>query len=412
MKSILDKQPGYIICHYAEIGIKGKNRKYFERKLKENVKNTIRTIGTGLLEKSKLVQGRLLLTLTVEGQDHLSEILANLGQVFGIAYYAPAYRVAPELEIIQSAALELLQRVQFQTFRITTRKTDRGFPVSSHRTNELVGAYIVEQLGSKVKLKDSDANCRIDLFYQAAFLYTERLEGPGGLPVGVSGKVALMLSGGIDSPVAGYFALKRGVTLMAIHFHSMPYTTETALDKVRELVKKLNIYQPRIKVILVALTPIQQEILTKTDERYRVILYRRFMFRIAERLAGREGAHALVTGESLGQVASQTVENMAVIEETIKMPVLRPLIGMDKKEIIAVAEKIDTYSISIQPHIDCCTLFVPKHPATKAKSAAVARCETNLDVENLVCEAVKTAELEIVSDASQAEKIDHEIHPC
>ena len=404
MKSILDKQPGYIICHYAEIGIKGKNRKYFERKLKENVKNTIRTIRTGLLEKSKLVQGRLLLTLTAEGQDHLSEILAILGQVFGIAYYAPAYRVAPELEIIQSATLELLQGVEFQTFRITTRKTDRDFPVSAHRTNELVGAHVVEQLGSKVKLKDPDANCRIDLFYQAAFLYTERLEGPGGLPVGVSGKVALMLSGGIDSPVAGYFTLKRGVNLMAIHFHSLPYTTETALDKVRELVKKLNIYQPRIKVILVALTPIQQEILIKTDERYRVILYRRFMFRIAERLAGREGAHALVTGESLGQVASQTVENMAVIEETIKMPVLRPLIGMDKKEIIAVAEKIDTYSISIQPHIDCCTLFVPKHPATKAKSVAVARCETDLDVEGLVCEAVETAELEIVSVASQAEK--------
>ncbi|MBC8402910.1 MAG: tRNA 4-thiouridine(8) synthase ThiI, partial [Candidatus Marinimicrobia bacterium] len=287
MKSILDKQPGYIICHYAEIGIKGKNRKYFERKLKENVKNTIRTIRTGLLEKSKLVQGRLLLTLTAEGQDHLSEILAILGQVFGIAYYAPAYRVAPELEIIQSATLELLQGVEFQTFRITTRKTDRDFPVSAHRTNELVGAHVVEQLGSKVKLKDPDANCRIDLFYQAAFLYTERLEGPGGLPVGVSGKVALMLSGGIDSPVAGYFTLKRGVNLMAIHFHSLPYTTETALDKVRELVKKLNIYQPRIKVILVALTPIQQEILIKTDERYRVILYRRFMFRIAERLAGR-----------------------------------------------------------------------------------------------------------------------------
>ncbi|MBC8401747.1 MAG: tRNA 4-thiouridine(8) synthase ThiI [Candidatus Marinimicrobia bacterium] len=400
----MNKHPDHIICHYAEIGIKGKNRNYFERKLKENVKNTIRTIRTGLLEKSKLVQGRLLLTLTAEGQDRLPEILAILRYVFGIAYYAPAYRVAPELEIIQSAALELLQGVEFQTFRITTRKTDRDFPVSAHRTNELVGAHVVKQLGSKVKLKEPDVNCRIDLFYQAAFLYTERLAGPGGLPVGVSGKVALMLSGGIDSPVAGYFALKRGVNLMAIHFHSLPYTTETALDKVRELVKKLNIYQPRIKVMLVALTPIQQEILTKTDEKYRVILYRRFMFRIAERLAGREGAHALVTGESLGQVASQTVENMAVIEETIKMPVLRPLIGMDKKEIIAVAEKIDTYSISIQPHIDCCTLFVPKHPATKAKSVAVARCETDLDVEGLVCEAVETAELEIVSVASQAEK--------
>ncbi len=396
MDSNLSKYPDYIICHYAEIGIKGKNRNYFERKLQDNVKQAIRSIELGLLEKSKLVQGRLLLKLSDSGIEQQENILAALSRVFGIAYYMPAYLVEADLDAIQVATLELLNRSKFETFRITTRKTDRNFPFSAHRMNELVGAHIVEHMGSTVKLKNPDLNCRIDLFYQSAFLYVDRQEGAGGLPVGVSGRVALMLSGGIDSPVAGYYALKRGVNLIAIHFHSLPYTTETALEKVRELVGKLNVYQPKIQLYLIALTPIQQEILTKTDEKYRVILYRRFMFRIAEKLALQNHAQALITGESLGQVASQTVENMAVIEETVKIPVLRPLIGMDKKEIISMAEKIDTYAISIQPHVDCCTLFVPKHPATKAKLIDVQKCEQELDVEGLVTQAVNESEMEII----------------
>ncbi|NQU28248.1 MAG: tRNA 4-thiouridine(8) synthase ThiI [Candidatus Marinimicrobia bacterium] len=397
MKSKLDNRPGYIICHYAEIGTKGKNRNYFERKLKDNIRFAIKSISPGLVEKTKLIQGRLLLKLSPSGQDQLENICNVLDRIFGLAYYAPAFQIAAEMEAINDFALHLIEKEDFSNFRITTRKADQSFPVSAHRTNEIVGAHIVEQLGKKVRLKNPELNCRIDLFFQSAFIYLKRYEGPGGLPVGVSGRVALMLSGGIDSPVAGYYALKRGVNLMAIHFHSLPYTTETALDKVRELLHKLNIYQSRIKLYLVALTPIQQEILTRTAEKYRVILYRRFMFRIAEQLARQEEAHALVTGESIGQVASQTVENLAVIEEIVKMPVLRPLISMDKKEIIQVAEQIDTYKISIQPHIDCCTLFVPKHPATKAKARDVEACEAKLDIEGLVKTAVETAEMELVS---------------
>ncbi len=389
-------QPEYIICHYAEIGLKGKNREYFERKLKDNIKYAIRGIEPGLLHKTKRIQGRILLHLSETGRGKLNEILDRIGKVFGVAYYAPAYRIDQDLDEIKEFAHSLIKRRAFTTFRITTRRTDPNFPYSAHRMNEMVGAFIVDKLDKKVKLKGADLDCRIDLFYQNAFIYLDRYEGLGGLPVGASGKAALMLSGGIDSPVAGYYTLKRGVQLVAIHFHSMPYTTETALEKVRGLIKKLVVFQGRIKVILVALTPIQQEILVKTDEKYRVILYRRFMLRIAQKLADREGIKALVTGESLGQVASQTIENLAVIEESVKIPVLRPLIGMDKQEIISVAQKINTYELSIQPHLDCCTLFVPKHPATKARLKDVVFNEEKLAVDGLIEEAVETASEEVI----------------
>ncbi len=397
MENITSRLPDHIICHYAEIGIKGKNRDYFERRLKENIKYAVRLIEPGLLVKTMRIQGRILLRLSEAGQNRIEDILTTLGKIFGIAYFAPVYQIDPDLDVFNATALEMLSAMEFENFRISTRKADRNFAHSAHRVNELVGAHIVDNLGKKVRLKNPEVNCRIDLFYNSAFIYTRRIEGPGGLPVGVSGNIALMLSGGIDSPVAAYYALKRGANLVAIHFHSMPYTTETALEKVEQLAGRLNHYQPRIKLILVALTPIQQEILVKTDEKYRVILYRRFMFRITEALARKEGLSAIVTGESLGQVASQTIENMAVIEECTNIPVLRPLIGMDKKEIIELAGKIDTYDISIQPHIDCCTLFVPKHPATKARLIDIERSESNLDVDGLVGDAVNSAETRFIS---------------
>ncbi|MFH1852321.1 MAG: tRNA uracil 4-sulfurtransferase ThiI [Candidatus Neomarinimicrobiota bacterium] len=393
----VQEKPRHIICHYAEIALKGANRNYFTGRLRDNIRVAIKSLEPGLAENVKLVQNRILIKLTVRGQERLDDILEVLGRVFGLAYFVPAYRVPAELEAIQVAALELIGSREFDTFRITTRKADRSFPHSSHRTNELVGAFIVERLGKKVLLKNPDLDCRIDLFYQAAFLYTERIDGPGGLPVGVSGRVALMLSGGIDSPVAGYYLLKRGASLVAIHFHSQPYTTETALEKIRDLLRVLNRYQPRIKVLLVALTPIQQEILVKAEEKYRIVLYRRFMFRIARELARREDAQALITGESLGQVASQTIENIAVIQEAIDLPVLRPLIGLDKQEIIQIALKIGTYDISIQPHLDCCTLFVPERPATQARLSDIRRNEMELDIEKLVAVAVDTAEMEIIT---------------
>ncbi len=389
-------RPPYIIIHYAEIGVKGKNRSFFERKLQDNVKRTLRSVGPGLLEQSRRIQSRLLVTLTAAGQERLEEIIVRLQKVFGVAYFAPAWRVEPELKTIEPLVLQLLRQRDFTTFRITTRKSERGFPHSAHLTNELVGATVVEQMQKPVKLKGADVDCRIDLFYQSAFVYCDRYEGPGGLPVGSSGRVTLMLSGGIDSPVAAYYAAKRGVNLVAVHFHSLPYTTETAIEKIRQLIRVLNDYQPRIKLYLVALTPIQQEILVNTDEKLRVVLYRRFMFRITEEIARREGAQAIITGESIGQVASQTIENMAVIDDCIKLPVLRPLIGFDKNEIIDQAVRIESYDISIQPHVDCCTLFVPKHPATRARLEDVLANERRLSVAELVETAVSTAEYEII----------------
>ena len=389
-------KPTHILCHYAEIGLKGQNRIFFENKLKSNLKTCLKNDCPASIDSIKHLRGRLLISLTEKGRDSLPTIIESLKNVFGLAYFAPAVKSDPDLDILTKKAVRLLSESDFDTFRITTRKTYSNVDFSSQKANEIIGAAVVNQLNKRVNLNHPEANCHIDLIQSRAYLYIQKIPGPGGLPVGSSGKVVVMLSGGIDSPVAAYYIMKRGARSVFVHFHALPHVSPASIEKVRSMVTVLNKYQFRSKLILVPFAPIQDEILVRSDPRYRVILYRRFMLRISERIAQRESAKAIVTGESLGQVASQTLENIGVVGRVTSLPILRPLIGSDKQEIIARAREIGTYDISILPHQDCCTLYVPRHPITKARLRDVEFCEENLTLTDLVDHAMNNIEVEFV----------------
>jgi len=384
-----------ILCHYGEIGLKGKNRSYFEKKLQSNIRSTFQLFHPNGLESVDRLFGRLVIRLSESGQSDLSSIEQSLKKVCGIVYFAPAININPEIEEITTNAVAIMDDGKKTSFRVTARRTDKNFPKSSQKINEEVGAAILEKTGKTVNLGFPDKTCFIDVVDGEAFVYTEKISGQGGLPVGVSGKIMSLLSGGIDSPVASYYAMKRGATVSCVHFHSVPYTNEASIEKVREMIQKLTAFQQEIKLYLVELASIQKEVMVLTEEKYRIILYRRFMVRIAEVLAKKHRCGGLITGDSLGQVASQTLENMGVIEEAIDLPLLRPLIGLDKLEIIDKAKEIETYDISIQPDQDCCALFVPNHPATKARIQEILVEEEKLDVEGMVKDAVNNVTMEI-----------------
>ena len=380
----------YVVCHYHEIGLKGKNRKFFEEKLVENIK---RALKPDYFESVRRISGRLLVKLTKKGARKQKQIQSSLKKVFGIAYFAFAVNSDQKAEKIKEKALELLKDKKFKSFRTTTQRSKKEFPLTSQQINEQVGEFIVEKLIKKVDLKNPDLTCFIEIVENFAFLYLEKIKGPGGLPTGVSSQAIVLLSGGIDSPVAAYQILKRGVKAIFLHFHSFPYTDQASIEKVGEIVELLSRYQGKSKLYLIPFAKIQEQILTKTPAKLRVVLYRRMMMKIAQKIAEKEKALALVTGESVGQVASQTLENIKVIEEVVDLPVFRPLIGQDKQEIIDQAKEIGTFKISIIPHQDCCSRFLPKHPATKARLDEVKKAEENLDIEELVNSAIAETEI-------------------
>ena len=376
--------PTHILCHYGEIGTKGKNRRQFERKLKDNMKAGLKATCPGSYAEIRTVRGRIVIELSEIGNDSLDSMKEVLRNTFGLVYFAPATRMEQKKEILEAAALELVKTLPGESFRITTRRSDPNIPLSTQKMNEEIGAAVVEKLGKTVDLTQPDVNCHIDLVEDSAFVYAHRIDGFGGLPVGMGGKVLSMISGGIDSPVATWQMMKRGAFINYLHFHSVPYTSDASIKKVLDVIKVFQKHQLRATLFLAELAPIQEEVIEKCQEKYRIILYRRFMFRIAEALAKREGAHAVITGESLGQVASQTIENMETIEAVTSMPILRPLVGMDKQEIVNRSKEIGTYDISILPDEDCCAYFQPKQPATKATVEQLQKAEENLDVEALV----------------------------
>ena len=382
-----------ILCHYAEVGLKLGNRRFFENWLRQNIKAALnRTIPNKKFTVQRLY-GRIMIELDDDPIINQEEITQALSNTFGLAYFAFAKYVAQEIKGIREMALAALQDKEFDTFKIKTRRPDQQFLFNAQQVNEDVGAFILSKMDKTVQLKDPDITCYIDIVQGAVYIYTEKIPGPGGLPTGANGKVVGLLSGGIDSPVASILAMKRGAAVTFVHFHSVPLTTEESIEKVKQITTVLSHYQSRIHLYLVALTPIQKEIMVKTKEKYRIILYRRFMFRIAEIIARKEKARALVTGESLGQVASQTLDNIAAIEAVSSMPILRPLIGLDKLEIINLAKDYGTYDISILPDQDCCSLFLPKSPATKAKKQFIEAEEENLAVDNLVQDAIDSIEI-------------------
>ncbi len=379
------------LCHYSEIGLKKGNRTYFERILEQNMRKSLQT----LLPKAAFNIQKTNKRFIVEFKDDVApeQVEQALSYIFGIVNYARVRVVPPDIQAIGQAAVELVSQKDGQTFAIVTRRADKHFPMNSQKVNREVGAQVVEATGKGVNLSRPDITCHIEIMKHKVLVYVDKRPGPGGLPVSSSGKVLVLLSGGFDSAVASYFALKRGAKCTFIHFHSYPYTTRASQDKVIELARQLNRYQFQSRLHMVPFAETQEDIVFNTPERYRVILYRRFMMRIAERLAYREGLKAIVTGESLGQVASQTLENLGAIEQVTTLPILRPLIGMDKNEIIAVARRIGTYDISVKPHDDACTRFMPKHPETRAKIENVLEIEKNLDVNGLVDKAFEKIEI-------------------
>ncbi|MBZ9572864.1 tRNA 4-thiouridine(8) synthase ThiI [Patescibacteria group bacterium] len=386
----------YIICHYAEIGLKGKNRKFFEEKLVENIK---KSLPGNSYKKVKRISGRILIELKEQVKENL--IKKSLKNVFGLAFFAFGKSCPQKIEAIKKKAVEILKDKKFKSFRIETRRSKKDFPLTSQQINEKVGEYVLRKLaphqtkgsGVRVDLKNPDITCFIEIVEKYAFLYLEKIKGPGGLPVGVSGKAISLLSGGIDSPVASFYGQKRGIKIIFLHFTSYPFTKQSSVEKAKKIVKILNKFQFQSKLYSVPFTEIQKEILLKTKAKLRVVLYRRFMFRIAEVLAKKEKAKALITGESVGQVASQTLENIGVIETAVDLPVLRPLIGMDKEDIIKKAKEIGTFDTSILPAEDCCQRFLPKHPETKAGLREVKKEEEKLEVDNLIKEAIKKAKV-------------------
>jgi len=393
---MLSKIPTHIICHYSEIGLKGKNRNFFEKKLKENIKISLDSHVPDSFVSIKRLRGRFLIKLTETGQNSTSPIKEILINIFGLAYFAFAFESAPDMNVIKSDSLELMKRLEFNTFRVTARRIDLRFPYTSQQLNEDVGEVIFEKLNKGVNLKYPEATCFIDVLDEGTFLFTEKIQSAKGLPIGVSGTAVVMLSGGIDSPVAAYYAMKRGMLVIYVHFHSVPLVSEASVEKVRDTVSILKKYQPKSKLYLMKFAAIQQQIMVDCNEKLRVVLYRRYMMKITEKVAELENAKAIYTGEALGQVASQTIENITVVEESVDLPIMRPLIGFDKLDIIAKAQEIGTYEISILPHEDCCTLYVPKHPATKARLIDIQKNEASLDSDTLIEESLNTAEIEIV----------------
>ncbi|HEX2482523.1 MAG TPA: tRNA uracil 4-sulfurtransferase ThiI [Methylomirabilota bacterium] len=368
-----------VVVHYHEISLKGGNRPLFLRRLGRNLIQS--TAGCGVRGVRRL-PGRLVLEL--EPDADLPRVQERLVAVFGIAYFAPALSLPPAWPAVQAAVLQLLEGRSFASFRITARRTFKVFPMPSDEVNRELGTLVLRHFATRVDLTEPELTVRVDLLPAEALVFVDRVAGPGGLPVGVSGRVAALLSGGIDSPVAARRLQKRGCEVEFVHFHSAPYLPDTSQRKTRMLVERLVRHQFAARLWLVPFGEIQREVVLGTPAPLRVVVYRRLMARIAEAIARKTGALALVTGESLGQVASQTLENLARTTEVVGMPVLRPLIGTDKEEIIREARAIGTYEISIEPDQDCCTLFVPRHPETRASVEAVREAELRLDVARLV----------------------------
>jgi tRNA uracil 4-sulfurtransferase len=378
-----------IVIHYQEIALKGKNRPWFVARLVRNLKEATKDLD---VQRVQALQGRIELVLGPEAAWEAAR--DRVAGVFGIANFAKAGRAPLDVDAIAQEILKDLGPENPPTFRLSARRSDKRFPMSSPQIEREVGGRIKEARGWTVNLGKPDFTIHVETLTNEAFYYFGKERGAGGLPVGASGKVACLLSGGIDSPVAAWRMMRRGCRVIFVHFHSYPILSRASQEKARELARLLTRFQNRSRLLLVPFGEIQQRVVLAVAPPLRVVVYRRLMMRIAERIARLHRAQGLVTGEVVGQVASQTLENMATIGSVVSMPVLRPLVGMDKEEITAEAERLKTYPISIIPDQDCCTLFTPKHPATKAKRHEVERAEAELPVGEIVEQAVAAAAVE------------------
>jgi len=378
-----------VLVRYHEVALKKGNRPYFIEMLRRNLRSSLIDLD---LKEIKNLPGRLLILLGDGAEPE--QVRRRLERVFGVANFSFVERTPTDLESLKDGILDSLNGRQFGSFRIDTKRADKNFPLTSPEINRALGAAVKERSGARVDLENAELTISVEVLPRDAFFGFDKIPGPGGLPVGVSGKVLSLISGGIDSPVAAYRMMQRGCRIAFIHFHSVPYLDRTSQEKVRELVKLLTAHQFSSRLYLIPFGEIQRQIVAAVSRPLRVVLYRRMMVRIAEAIAKKEKAQALVTGESLAQVASQTLENLSVIEQAANLSILRPLVGMDKQEIIDQARKIGTFDTSAIPDQDCCQLFVPQHPATKAKLGDVEKAESSLDVSGLTQLGVEGAKIE------------------
>ncbi len=385
----------HVVVHYSEIALKGRNRPRFEQLLRRQLRRVLAPLGSVVVRR---LFGRLLVELTPDTE--FEEVSRRVSQVFGVAYFSRASVLEPTLEGIQQGVDSLVDRTAFETFGVRVRRADKKYPWTSTELNRDLGARIVERTGKRVNLSNPDLWIDLHLLSEEAILLWQKIPGPGGLPVGSAGRAVSLISGGIDSPAASYRMLKRGLALVYAHFHSAPFTSAASQHKVRDLVAHLAVYQGAVGLYQIPFGEIQQTLVREAPAEPRIVLYRRIMIRVAEAIAEREGALALVTGDSLGQVSSQTLANLDTIGRPATLPVLRPLIGLDKVEIIDLAEKIGTYEISIEPDEDCCSYLMPRRPATWTRPDSIDAIERGLDVKGLVAEALAGARRERIEPLS------------
>ena len=379
-----------LVVHYHEISLKRGNRPLFLRHLRRNLERALADVGGAAVQQ---LSGRILIDL--EGHPAPDAVRERITRVFGVASATVAYRSPSTLPAMKAVLGRLLEGRAFPSFRISARRAFKTYPMTSVELNRALGAFVLERVPTRVDLEHAAQDIRVEVLPAETYIALDRVEGPGGLPVGAGGTVTALLSGGIDSPVAAWRMMKRGCRVVFVHFHSVPYLPATSQAKARALVERLTEWQYTSRLHLVPFGEIQREVVLSVPPPLRVIVYRRLMLRIAEAIARRSGSLALATGESLGQVASQTLENIACIDAAATLPVLRPLIGMDKLEITAQAQQLGTFDISIEPDADCCTLFTPKHPATRTTLEEIAAAESKLDLPRLTTSGADSATLEI-----------------
>ncbi|WP_347862572.1 tRNA uracil 4-sulfurtransferase ThiI [Salimicrobium sp. PL1-032A] len=393
-------QFSHILIRFGEMALKGKNRKHFERQLLENVQYRLHGFKKAVVKKTR---GRMYVLLN--GEDP-HQVMEACQQVFGIYSLSFAIHIENDVEQLKEAVLHAISEdTEAKTFKISAKRADKSFPVPSDELNPILGGHILRHLdGVRVDVHDPDVELKVEIRHEGSYVTSKDYRGAGGLPIGSTGKSMIMLSGGIDSPVAGYLTMKRGVEIEAVHFHSPPYTSERAKQKVLDLAEKLSVYGKRVKIHIVPFTEIQQKIYKELPDSYGMTIMRRMMMRITERIAKEEGALAITTGESLGQVASQTMESMNAINEVTNYPVIRPLVTMDKLEIIDIAKKINTYDISIRPYEDCCTIFVPKEPKTKPDRNKTISIEQTADFSEDITKALHSREVVHIDSKKSAKQ--------
>ena len=384
-----------LLIKYGELTTKGDNRNLFINKIYDNMKLLLSNYDV------KITKNRVRMFVSVKDEE-IDEVIDIIKNIFGIHSIVLAYKVNTNIEIIKESILNIAKEVEFKTFKVETDRADKSFPIKSTDFSRDIGGLILKNIpNKKVDVHNPDYLLKIEIRNDYTYIYSKEIKALGGYPLGVAGKGLLMLSGGIDSPVAGYLAMKRGIKLECIYFESPPHTSVAAKNKVKELVHILNKYQPSITLHIINFTKIQESIYKNIDPTYMITIMRRMMYRISEKVLKERNCYVLINGESVGQVASQTLTSMQVINNVTNLPVIRPVACLDKLEIIDISKKIGTYETSILPYEDCCTIFLPKHPVINPSLEKAIKYESSFDYQSLIEEAVANKETIVIDKFSK-----------